>query len=168
MFDRTPGQSGISRVLTHCRCRLVDTLRRGCWLVELLLSCETDENLRELLDVERITTLVAHAEPSRIGATHTRLPVSFDAHCPPRFPLASSLHVTASHRTADQALGQILTVADVGEITGPLAAGVLARATWLRVGLSCCPALVLVAALTDRAQRPALNPARQYADQRIA
>ncbi|HJP80536.1 MAG TPA: MFS transporter [Pseudonocardiaceae bacterium] len=33
------------------------------------------------------------------------------------FPLASTLHVSASSRTADQALGQILTVAGLGEIT---------------------------------------------------
>ena len=38
------------------------------------------------------------------------------------FPLASALHVTASHRTADQALGQILTVAGLGQIAGPLVA----------------------------------------------
>jgi fucose permease len=66
------------------------------------------------------------------------------------FPLASALHVAASRRTADQALGQILTVAGLGQITGPLAAGALAQATDLRVSLLVLPALVLLAAATVR------------------
>lgn len=69
------------------------------------------------------------------------------------FPLASTLHVSASRRTADQALGQILTIAGVGEITGPLIAGALAQATGLRISLLVLPALVLVAAATVRARR---------------
>jgi MFS family permease len=69
------------------------------------------------------------------------------------FPLASSLHVTASRRTADQALGQILTVAGLGEIVGPLVAGALAQATGLRIGLLLLPVLVLLAAVTVRAPR---------------
>jgi MFS family permease len=64
------------------------------------------------------------------------------------FPLASSLHVAASGRTADQALGQILTVAGIGQIAGPLACGALAQSADLRVGLLVAPALVLVAAAT--------------------
>ena len=66
------------------------------------------------------------------------------------FPLASSLHVAASRRTADQALGQILTVAGLGQIIGPLAAGALGEAANLRVGLFVLPALVLLAAATTR------------------
>lgn len=66
------------------------------------------------------------------------------------FPLASSIHVAASHRTADQALGQILTVAGVGQIAGPLTAGALAQGTGLRLGLLVLPALVLLAAATTR------------------
>jgi fucose permease len=69
------------------------------------------------------------------------------------FPLASALHVTASRRTADQALGQILTVAGVGQIAGPLVAGALAQATDLRVSLLVLPALVLLAAATVRTVR---------------
>jgi fucose permease len=69
------------------------------------------------------------------------------------FPIASSLHVAASRRTADQALGQILTVAGVGQIAGPLAAGALAQATGLRVSLVVLPALVLLAAVTTRSVR---------------
>jgi hypothetical protein len=42
----------------------VATLCRDCWLAQLLLSRETDENLCELLDIERITTFVTHPEPS--------------------------------------------------------------------------------------------------------
>lgn len=71
------------------------------------------------------------------------------------FPLASALHVAASHRTADQALGQILTVAGLGQIAGPLAAGALAQVTGLRVSLLVLPALVLVAAATVRGGRNA-------------
>lgn len=66
------------------------------------------------------------------------------------FPLASALHVAASSRTADQALGQILTVAGVGQIIGPLVAGALAQAGGLRTGLLVLPALTVVAALTTR------------------
>jgi MFS family permease len=67
------------------------------------------------------------------------------------FPLASSLHVAASRRTADQALGQILTVAGIGQIAGPLTAGVVAQlTTGLRLGLLVLPALVLLAAVTTR------------------
>jgi MFS family permease len=68
------------------------------------------------------------------------------------FPLASALHVTASHRTADQALGQILTVAGLGQITAPLLAGALAQVSDLRVSLLVLPALVLLAAATVRGQ----------------
>jgi fucose permease len=69
------------------------------------------------------------------------------------FPLASALHVTASRHTADQALGQILTVAGFGQIAGPLLAGALAQATGLRVSLLVLPALVLLAAATVRTVR---------------
>jgi fucose permease len=66
------------------------------------------------------------------------------------FPLASAIHIAASRRSADQALGQILAVAGIGQIAGPLAAGVLAQAVGLRAGLLVLPALVLVAAATTR------------------
>jgi fucose permease len=64
------------------------------------------------------------------------------------FPLASALHVAASDRTADQALGQILTIAGGGQIVGPFAAGVLAQLGGLRLGLLVLPVLALAAALT--------------------
>lgn len=64
------------------------------------------------------------------------------------FPLASSLHIAASGRSADQALGQIITIAGIGQITGPLAAGALAQGADLRVGLLVIPVLILLAAAT--------------------
>jgi MFS family permease len=62
------------------------------------------------------------------------------------FPLTSSLHVEASGRAADSALGDILTVAALGQICGPLAAGAIAQATSLRAGLLVLPAATLLAA----------------------
>jgi fucose permease len=66
------------------------------------------------------------------------------------FPLAASMHIAASRRTADQALGQILTVAGIGQIAGPLVAGALAEASDLRAGLLVLPALVLLAGSTTK------------------
>ena len=61
------------------------------------------------------------------------------------FPLTSSLHVEASARTADNALGQVLAAAAPGQIAGPLLAGAIAEATRLRAGLLVLPALTLLA-----------------------
>jgi MFS family permease len=74
------------------------------------------------------------------------------------FPLASALHIAESRRTADQALGQILTIAGIGQIAGPLAAGALAQGIGLRLSLLVVPALVLLAAATIRAPRRRLSP----------
>jgi MFS family permease len=63
------------------------------------------------------------------------------------FPLASTLHVAGSERSADQALGQILAVAGLGQIAGPLAAGGLAQLSGLRIGLLLLPVLAVIAAL---------------------
>ena len=77
------------------------------------------------------------------------------------FPLASSLHVAASRRTADQALGQTLTVAGFGQIAGPLVAGAIAQAATLRLGLLVVPALILLAAaMTFRPGRTRAGPRR--------
>lgn len=65
------------------------------------------------------------------------------------FPLASALHVAASRRTADQALGQTITVAGAGQIAGPLVAGLVAQGIGLRLGLLVMPALTLLAAATS-------------------
>lgn len=72
------------------------------------------------------------------------------------FPLTSALHVKASPRTADGALGQVLAVASIGQIAGPLTAGAVAQAAGLRVGLIILPVLVLIAAagLCRHTRRP--------------
>jgi MFS family permease len=63
------------------------------------------------------------------------------------FPLTSSLHVEASPRSADGAIGQVLLVAAAGQLLGPLAVAALAQASGLRVGLLVLPVLALLAAL---------------------
>ena len=63
------------------------------------------------------------------------------------FPLTSSVHVKASGRGADSALGQVLTVAALGQMAGPLSAGVIAQGAGLRSGLLVLPALTIVAAI---------------------
>jgi MFS family permease len=62
------------------------------------------------------------------------------------YPLTSSLHIQASGRTADSALGQSLVVAAGGEICGPVIASAIAQGTSLRTGLLVLPALTLLAA----------------------
>jgi fucose permease len=66
------------------------------------------------------------------------------------FPLASALHVGASERSADQAMGQVIAIAGFGVITGPVAAGAIAEGAGLRVGLLVLPALVLFATAMAR------------------
>ena len=61
------------------------------------------------------------------------------------FPLTSSLHVGGSPRNADSAMGQILAVAALGQVLGPLGVGLIAQADGLRLGLLVLPALVLLA-----------------------
>jgi fucose permease len=61
------------------------------------------------------------------------------------FPLASSLHVGASSRNADGAIGQVLSIAALGQISGPLIVGAIAQAAGLRGGLAIIPALMLIA-----------------------
>ncbi len=63
------------------------------------------------------------------------------------FPLTSSIHVHTRGGSADAALGEILTVAAIGQMGGPLLTGVLAQIAGLRIGLiAMLPALTLVAA----------------------
>lgn len=62
------------------------------------------------------------------------------------FPLISSVHIKASGATADSALGQVLTVASMGQLAGPLCAGAIAQAADLRTGLLILPLLTIVAA----------------------
>jgi MFS family permease len=63
------------------------------------------------------------------------------------FPLTSAVHVKTSGRSADGALGQVLTVASIGQMAGPLAAGLIAQGAGLRTGLVVLPALTIVAAI---------------------
>ncbi|QIG44983.1 MFS transporter [Nocardioides anomalus] len=67
------------------------------------------------------------------------------------FPLTSSLHVQASPLRADEAVGQVLAVAAVGQVVGPLTAGVVAQVADLRTGLLVVPVLCLVALAGTRA-----------------
>jgi MFS family permease len=76
------------------------------------------------------------------------------------FPLTSALHVKASARSADSALGQVLAAASIGQLAGPLIAGAIAAGAGLRAGLLILPALVLVAAAALQRVRP---PARRAA-----
>jgi MFS family permease len=63
------------------------------------------------------------------------------------FPLTSAIHVQATGGTADSALGEILSIAALGQMAGPLLAGVIAQAAGLRVGLLVLPVLTLLAAV---------------------
>jgi fucose permease len=62
------------------------------------------------------------------------------------FPLTSAIHVQTTGGTADSALGEILSIAALGQMAGPLLAGVIAQAAGLRVGLLVLPAMALLAA----------------------
>lgn len=60
------------------------------------------------------------------------------------FPLTQSLHVAGSPATADASVAQVLSVAALGQLAGPLAVGVLAQASGLRTGLILLPVLTLL------------------------
>jgi MFS family permease len=61
------------------------------------------------------------------------------------FPLVSALHIEGSPQTADYALGQILAIAALGQLLGPLSVGALAEVAGLRAGFVVAPALALAA-----------------------
>ena len=84
--------------------------------------------------------LIAH-EPALVIAGTVVTGIGMGA----TFPLTSSLHVQASSISADAAMGEVLAVAAIGQIAGPLAAGVLAQVADLRVGLLVLPVLSAVA-----------------------
>jgi fucose permease len=76
------------------------------------------------------------------------------------FPLASSLHIAASSRPADGALGQILTAGAAGQILGPLGVAGIAQAAGLRAGLLIVPGAGVLAAaalLAQHRRRPGLR-----------
>lgn len=62
------------------------------------------------------------------------------------FPLASSLHVAASPRGADGALGQVIAAASVGQIVGPVVVAAVAQGLGLRAGLTTLLGFTLAAA----------------------
>ena len=76
------------------------------------------------------------------------------------FPLTSSLHIQASGRTADSALGQTMTVAAFGQTTGPLVAGAIAQVS----GLSGRPARLTRTdtARGDGPRRSRTSPGERY------
>jgi fucose permease len=71
------------------------------------------------------------------------------------FPLTSSIHVASNPGTADSAMGQVLAVAAIGQVVGPLAVGVIAQSAGLRLGLVVLPVLALVAASALARHSPA-------------
>jgi MFS family permease len=62
------------------------------------------------------------------------------------FPLTSALHVATSQHGADAAMGQVLAIASVGQMCGPLVVAVLAQVSNLRVGLIALVGFTLLAA----------------------
>ena len=60
------------------------------------------------------------------------------------FPLTSSLHVASSAANADTSVGEVISVAALGQMAGPLAAGIVAQAAGLRTGLLVLPALAVL------------------------
>jgi fucose permease len=72
------------------------------------------------------------------------------------FPLTSALHIATSRHGADAAMGQVLAVASVGQMFGPLVVAVLAQVSNLRVGLLSLVGFTLLAggALRWQLSRP--------------
>ncbi|HZC74206.1 MAG TPA: MFS transporter [Jatrophihabitans sp.] len=68
------------------------------------------------------------------------------------FPLTSALHVAASPHSADGAIGQVLAVASIGQIAGPVVVAALAQQFGLRTGMVTLVALTLLAAAALRWQ----------------
>ena len=68
------------------------------------------------------------------------------------FPLTSALHVATSRHGADAAMGQVLAIASVGQMCGPLVVAVLAQVSNLRVGLIALVGFTLLAACALRWQ----------------
>jgi MFS family permease len=62
------------------------------------------------------------------------------------FPLTSALHVATSQHGADAAMGQVLAIASVGQMCGPIVVAVLAQVSNLRVGLIALVGFTLLAA----------------------
>ena len=61
------------------------------------------------------------------------------------FPLTSALHVATSQHGADAAMGQVLAIASVGQMCGPIVVAVLAQVSSLRIGLIALVGFTLLA-----------------------
>ena len=62
------------------------------------------------------------------------------------FPLTSALHIATSRHGADTAMGQVLAVASVGQMFGPVVVAALAQVSSLRIGLIALVGFTLLAA----------------------
>ena len=62
------------------------------------------------------------------------------------FPLTSALHVGAGRRSADNAVGEVLAAASIGQIAGPVIVAGIAQPLGLRVGLLALVAFTATAA----------------------
>jgi hypothetical protein len=65
----------------------------------------------------------------------------------PTFPLIGALHVAANSARSTSAMSNMLVIAALGQILGPLVAGAIASATTLRAGLLVTPPLAALAAV---------------------
>jgi fucose permease len=78
----------------------------------------------------------------------------------PTFPLTSAVHVAAKPASATTAMSDVLAIASLGQIIGPLLVGAIAAASSLRAGLLITPAVVVAALIALHRQR---HPARRDA-----
>ena len=62
------------------------------------------------------------------------------------FPLTSALHIATSRHGADTAMSQVLAVASVGQMFGPVVVAALAQVSSLRIGLIALVGFTLLAA----------------------
>jgi fucose permease len=71
----------------------------------------------------------------------------------PTFPLTSAVHVAVRPASATTAMSDVLAIASVGQIIGPLLVGAIAAVSNLRAGLLITPAVVLTALAALQRQR---------------
>jgi fucose permease len=71
----------------------------------------------------------------------------------PTFPLTSAVHVAVKPASATAAMSDVLAIAAVGQIIGPLLVGAIAAVSSLRAGLLITPAVALAALAALQLQR---------------